>query len=416
MPRCVAKCQSALIRLHRMSMVDGAAGFVAFVCVLPLLLGIILTLMGRPSWRVASAGPALAGFRSKAAPAAFNWWNRSFQSTASAALDESLPLRNWMVRVNNELDYLVLRHSRMAGGSIVIGKGGVLFERAYILHAFGYLPSISDKTIRGVGERLKRLHRLLARRGIPMIVLGTPGKVSLMRESVPAAFPVFRPGAASNYDRLLKIFADLSVPFFDGRAELLEAQIAGRGPLFPRGGTHWTLLGAYAALERPMAGVLRESDPSGTTRIVLDDVAISPRARGVDADLLDLMNLLAPDRSYGSLQLNMHLEGAQLPKAIVIVGSSFAGQIQSLLTQVGLAPRVMNFQYMMYLVSGATDAVIEALPATWPQIILNETSIVIVELNEGAFFGSNDGQRYLDTLAGGLIPLLEEPEYPASVH
>jgi hypothetical protein len=52
------------------------------------------------------------------------------------------------------------------------------------------------------------------------------------------------------------------------------------------------------------------------------------------------------------------------------------------------------------------------VPANWPQIILNETSAVIIEINEGGSYTAATGygySDYIDTLLDGLIPILERP-------
>src|SRR5262245_22266801 len=228
-----------------------AAAVVSFFCVLPALVGMALPLMGRSLPWVNSA--SLFGYTEKPAPAGFSWWDRSLQSTVSLAIDEHLPLRNWMIRINNQLDYWILRATRMEHGNIVVGRGGVLFERQYIAQAFGYASSISDDAIMRIGENIKQLHQLLADRGISLLVVATPGKISFMADSVPAAFPNYRADIPRNFDRMLEIFSKMDVPFFDCRAEMRQSPEAWRAPLFPKGGTHWTMLGAYVALERPVA-------------------------------------------------------------------------------------------------------------------------------------------------------------------
>ena len=392
-------------RLIRTFIARCATSFVPAFCMAPLLVGILYYVIGHSLPSLNSS--ALLGYSEKvAAPTGYNWWDRSLQTKVTRTIDERLPLRNWMIRINNQLDYWILRTSRMYRGTIVVGRDGVLFGKPFIAQAFGYAPSMTDEAIRRIGTSVKQLHRLLEQQGIPLLVLGTAGKVSLMRSSVPAAFPEFHSGAPRNYDRLLKIFAEMGVPFVDGRVEMIHSRYASRGPLFPRGGTHWTLLGTYAALERPIAQILREATKFRDARIELDDVWVSPVASGTDSDLLDLMNLLTPDRSYGTVMLRTHLVGAPLPKAVVVVGSSFGAQIQSLLVQAEVAPRVLHFEYMKTLRRCPTCE-FERVPVNWPEIILNETSVVILEINESAFFSSfnEPDYDYFFGFVDGLIPL-----------
>jgi hypothetical protein len=388
------------MHLVRMVIAGRAAALVAFFCVVPILVGFCLPLIGRSLPFVNSA--SLFGYTEKSAPARFSWWDRSLQLTLSLAIDEHLPLRNWMIRINNQLDYWILRTSRMFRGRIVVGREGALFDRHFISQTFGYAPAMPDDAIRSVGGKIKQLHRLLAARGIPLVVIATPGKVSFMPNSVPTAFPNYHQDTPRNFDRLLKIFGEVDVPFFDCRAEMRQSPEASRAPLFPRGGTHWTMFGAYVALERPVNQLLQEFNRSDSARLVLDDVSLTQIATGTDSDLLDLMNLLAPDRSYGTVQLRAHVVGSPLPKAVIFVGSSFGAQIQSFLLQAGVARRVLRFEYMETLMP-CPKCGFEKVPPTWPQIVLDDASAVILELNEGAFFGSH----YIEEFFDGLVPVLQ---------
>ena len=156
----------------------------------------------------------------------------------------------------------------------------------------------------------------------------------------------------------------------------------------------------------PIAQILREATKFRDARIELDDVWVSPVASGTDSDLLDIMNLLTPDRSYGTLLLRTHLVGAPLPKAVVVVGSSFGAQIQSLLAQAEVALHILRIEYMKILIRCPTCE-FERVPVSWPEIILNETSLVILEINESAFFNSfnQPDYDYFFKFVDGLVPL-----------
>ena len=387
--------------LTRTSIAGRAAFLVASFCILPIFAGILYYAFGHPLPWVNSS--ALFGYTEKAAPTGFNWWDRSLQATVTQTIDEHLPLRNWMIRINNQLDYWMLATSRMYGGTIVVGRNGVLFEKSYIAQTFGYASPIPDESIEAVSRKIKHLHRLLAQHGIPLLVIATPGKVSFMPDSVPSSFSPIPPGAPRNFDRLLKVFTQMNVQFIDCRAEMIKSREASRAPFFPRGGTHWTMFGTYAALERAISQVLQEINRVDGARLALDDVWISSVAVGTDSDLLDVLNVLVPDRSYGTVELRTHLVGPPLPHAVVVVGSSFGEQIQSLLLQGGVASQVLVFEYMKMLRACPTCG-FQTVPADWPQFILSETSVVMLEINESSFFGSGG---YIDEMVDRLVPLLE---------
>jgi hypothetical protein len=381
---------------------------VALACLTPLLVGIAAAIAGSAPWLGSAIGPMLHGFTDKTPFLQFGWFERRFQTSFSGVVDERLPLRNWMIQVNNQLDYSLLKTSRMYRGTIVISKDGVLNLRNPVAQSLGHTPDMPDTTMREVAQRLKRLHDLLAQRGIPLVILGTPTKVSFARDSVPAAFREYRPGAPRNYERLTAALRDAGVPFTDGRAEMRRSGLQSQAPLFPKGGSHWTQLGVYAATRHALAGLFPEARPQ-ELRLVLDDVVVTRKAAGTDADLLMLLNLLLPDVSYGSVQIKTHLEGAPpLAKTVLLIGSSYTGQLQTLLLQAGIAPRVVRYEYMQFA-AACEGCAPESLPANWPELILGETSAVILELNENSFFVTYGvpGRQYVQPFLDRLMPALE---------
>jgi hypothetical protein len=385
-----------------------AATFIAVLAFAPLVVGLALVAAGRQPWTGIAAGLPLGGYSDRLKPLQFGWWDRSFQNSISARIDGHLPLRNWMLRIGNEFDYRVLRTSRMSKDEIIIGRGGALFTMTYVAEAFGYRPDIPDAYLHDVAGKLKRLHALLAQRGVSLMVIGTPSKLSVARDAVPSRFRDFRPGAPRNYDRMAKIFTERGVPFVDGRAELLNSEFNGREPLFPRGGLHWNVLGAYTTVRPLVARLLAERSPDAASRLVLDAFTfVRPPARA-DQDLLAILNLLFPDRSYSSPRLTTRLEGKPLPKGIVMVGTSFLGAIIEVMEQSAIASRIAETPYMT-MVRHCVTCGWEKMSDDWAQRLLTDSSALVVEINEAASFGSNE-IGYLTDIFDRLLPVLEKPD------
>ena len=385
-----------------------AAIFVAVLTVAPLTAGLALIAAGRQPWTGIASGVPLGGYVDKLPPLQFGWWDRSFQNSISARIDNHLPLRNWMLRIGNELDYRILRNSRMFDNQIVIGKRGVLFTMPYIAEAFGYRPQLSDAYLHDIAGKFNRLHALLAKRNISLIVIGTPSKMSVARDNAPDWFWDYRPGAPRNYDRMAKIFTELGVPFVDARAEMLNSEFNGREPLFGRGGLHWNLLGAYGGARPVISRLLAERSPDLASKLVLDNVTFSPPPTAEDRDLLIILNLLFPDRRYSSPRLTIRLEGRPLPKPIVLFGTSFLGAILEVLELSGIAPRVVQHARAA-ATRGCLACEWEKIPDDWAQLLIADSSALIVEINEAASFGSHQID-YLTVLFDRLLTILEKPE------
>ena len=404
----LAAMLQAFRRLRRVPATAYAASFISILIIAPLAAGLALVAAGRQPWTGIASGLPLGGYVDKLPPLQFGWWDRSFQNSISARIDNHLPLRNWLLRVGNEFDYRILRASRMFENQIVIGKGGVLFSMVYVAEALGYRPQMPDAYFHEIAGKLKRLHTLLAQRNISLVVLGTPSKLSVARDAVPVWFGDHRPGEPRNYDRMVKIFGELGVPFVDGRAAMLNSEFNGREPLFGRGGVHWNLLGAYAGARPMFDRLLIERSPEPASRLVLDSVAFAQPPSTQDRDLLTILNLLFPDRRYSSPRLTLRLEGRPLPKPIALVGTSFLDSVLELLELSAIAPRVPQLSYLTVTRHCLTCGW-GKIPDDWPQMVLSDSSALIVEINEGASFGSHHIE-YLTTLFDRLLPILEKPE------
>ncbi|MBL7711160.1 MAG: hypothetical protein JNL13_01795, partial [Chitinophagaceae bacterium] len=77
--------------------------------------------------------PQLAGAVETAANtglSAKSWWEGSYQEKKSLYANDNIGFRSWLIKVNNQVDYSLLRkvHTR----EVVIGKNCCLFEKGYI--------------------------------------------------------------------------------------------------------------------------------------------------------------------------------------------------------------------------------------------------------------------------------------------
>jgi hypothetical protein len=387
-----------------------AAFAVALCCLLPFIAGLVY-LHERP-WTGSAVGPRLGGYVDPTPHLAFGWWDRSFQKTFDAQLNDRVPLRNWMIRLNNQLDYSLLHTNRLNRGNVRIGRDGNLFEAPYLYETFGYNPRMPDARSHELGTKIRNLQLKLSERGIAFVVLGVPGKPSIVPDSAPFEFKPYRPELPRSYDRFFKIMSELGVVLYDGRAEMRQSPLASRGPFFPVGGTHWTELGAFAAFQRLIDTELRKATGDENARLILDDVTVTRPATGPDADLLELLNLLWPNRDFGSLSIKLHVEGRRFPKPIAIVGTSFVGAPMPVLDKASVAPNVFAITYMRHYYGCATCPG-RVLPDDWTQLML-QTSLIVLEVNEQISFGDPTfaPNSFADKFADELTAALDEPRPP----
>ena len=384
------------------------AGLMAVLCLAPMAAWLGLALGGHKPWRGAAIGPPLVGYVDPASAPAKTILDHAVQEKTQRDFAAGFIFKPLLVRLNNQLDYALLRTSRMYYGRIAIGAGGVLYEAPYIYDSFNYGRSVpggggqygrvvSDAELQQVAGDFTRLRDALARKGVALAVVGVPNKLSVRPDAVPAWYPHHQPERERPYLRAARMLRAAGVPFYDGRQAVRDYR--GKHAMFPRGGAHWTVLAAATALDAPVADLIaRQTGQAG--RMVVDGVTHQVRLVGADGDLLGLLNLLRPVGPYGSDVVALHREGPALPRPIVLVGSSFLGQMHTALEQANVAPSVMELRYLAEAIPCSTCAP-QPLPAGWPDLVTG-ASAVIVEMNETVFFAEPYRAGYVKQFIDGV--------------
>jgi hypothetical protein len=175
------------------------------------------------------------------------WSDGSWQSSWESTFDHQLGLRDWMVRIDNELR---MRAFGVAKRPVVLGPGDWLMEAAY-------LPTMSLVRQRAVAEHLlvkcynlRRLQDAFAARGVTLAVLVSPGKGDAhpdrMSREFRIAYEALR-GVDRQYDVVERGLTLAGVNLVDcvQMARAMREQPAnGEPPMFVNGGIHWSYYGA----------------------------------------------------------------------------------------------------------------------------------------------------------------------------
>src|SRR6185436_14861396 len=129
----------------------------------------------------------------------------------------------------------------------------VVYEDGYV-RALDGEDSFTDRGLRRLAHRLRRVQDALAARGIAFALVIAPNKAAVYPEFLPAGFlhpEDVRPPAA--YDRMRPMLAEEGVHVVDGRAILLAEKGRSDVPLFPPGGVHWNRYAAHLVVDQLFA-------------------------------------------------------------------------------------------------------------------------------------------------------------------
>jgi len=218
------------------------------------------------------------------------WNSGRFQGQVESYLKDYTGFRNFMIRLQNQLDFSLFRQANAEGA--VVGKHKQLFEYDYI-RSWLAIDFPGESFLEKKLQRTKYVQEYLKRKkGIDLVVVFEPGKASFYPEYLPSRYSHKKEGL-STYDRYLKKAGELDIDFIDLHQYFLQLKANSEYPLFPRYGTHWSVYGMQYAADSILR--LIEGRRNLTlTEVRVDSMNISSEPWDTDDDVLKTMNLLLP--------------------------------------------------------------------------------------------------------------------------
>ncbi len=220
------------------------------------------------------------------------WMDGSFQRNVEQYLKDNSGFRNFMVRFQNQLDYILFRQANAQG--VVIGKNGQLFEYDYI-RSWLALDYPGDSFVEKKLTRAAYVKEFLKKeKNIDLVIVFEPGKASFYPEYIPDEYSGEKSGP-STYERYRNKAIEIGLGFTDLQEYFMQLKPDAQYPLFPPYGTHWSVYGMkYAAdsmlkLIEEERGIRFSGYGYGT-----DTPETSKKPRDTDDDVLKTMNLLFP--------------------------------------------------------------------------------------------------------------------------
>jgi hypothetical protein len=314
----------------------------------------------RPKWRLRSAQP-LSGVANPApAPVSLEaLLVGETQKSFSTNLGRSMPVFPFAVRAKNQLLYSLFGLS--GAPNILIGREEQLFERYYIDEfcrrdgppEAGVLARWSQR----VADNAQAAHA----KGKGFAYLISPSKASQYPQYFPpeTKCPAL---ARGTIDKLAPFRAALDargLRYVDSPSLLAARKQDHAIDLFPRGGTHWNLLGAALAT-REATRIMADGRADAPLGLYDFDWSVGKFAEGTDRDLLDLLNLLWPDTHYPVANLARKAPAdtacARTPKLLAL-GGSFVREIIVALAQAAACPPQIDYWFSMRLENDSFDLV-----------------------------------------------------------
>jgi hypothetical protein len=259
------------------------------------------------------------------------WWNGTFQDSFELYHNEQFGLRNFCVRLHNQIEYDLFRHPNAK--EIISGKNDYLYERKYIA-AYNGEDYIGNAAVLEMARKLKRLQDTLSKKKVTLIIAFAPGKASFYPEYIPA--DMIKPGKPTNYKNLSAAFRMAGVNFIDYNSWFIQQKEKATCPLYPKTGIHWSRYGSIVALDS-LIGYVESKRGIDMPSLVMKGYTWSDSLHSPDDDIGKSLNLIFPPEPVLMAYPDYNFESPNQKAKVkmMVIGDSFFWH----LFDIRLAPR-----------------------------------------------------------------------------
>jgi hypothetical protein len=115
------------------------------------------------------------------------WFSGAYQEYEEKYLNETFGLRNFFIRINNQLEFILFNNAKANG--VIIGKENYLYEENYI-KAYNGTDFIGYDSIYQRMQRIKYIQDTLAKLNKNIIIIFAAGKGSFYPEYFPDQYNI----------------------------------------------------------------------------------------------------------------------------------------------------------------------------------------------------------------------------------
>lgn len=255
------------------------------------------------------------------------FFDATYQDALAEYIRTNNPIYTELIRINNQYRYSLF--NVMPPGGSVVGKNGVLFDKGRINSFYGE-GSMSEfdwnyymNLFVFVSDTLHKLNK-------PIVYVNVGDKARIMEDYIPDNLrrPATDTTTYALYKRKLK--NDNRLTFIDMAAYFMAIKDTSKIELYPPYSIHWSMYSTYLATDS-VAKTVNKLLPAYESAVpYLKGFEVSTKARGIEYDLLDLMNIHfgKPKSENHYPILNFTKKTTKKKPRLFIVGDSF-GQMMN---------------------------------------------------------------------------------------
>jgi hypothetical protein len=268
------------------------------------------------------------------------WFSGEYQSGEEKYLNDNFGLRNFFVRLNNQLAYTFFNKAK--ANNVIIGKDNYLFEKNY-LKAYTGQDYIGYDSIENRMAKLKEIQDYLERNNKSLLLVFAAGKGTFYPEYFPDDWKA-EENRVTNFDKYLTLAKEKGINHIDFNTYFKLNKESSPYPLYPKHGIHWSHYGMCLVVDSLFSYLEKERNIK-VADIVWNDVEVS-EAKKSDYDIADGMNLLFPPKkeelAYPQYKIISN-EGDTKPSVIVISDSFYWGMFNE-----GIPARAFSDQHFWF--------------------------------------------------------------------
>lgn len=250
-----------------------------------------------------------------------SWWEGKYQQQKNAYLNDSTGCRADLVRLTNQIDFLLFK--KLHARSVVIGKGQCLFEQEYINEYYG-LDFTGEDKMQAALVQLRKVQDTLTRMGKTFVFLYAPSKAYYFAAQLPAPPRGVIPGAPTNYATFKRLATAAGINQIDYNSWFLAMKDTSRHLLFSRLGIHWTMYGSLVAADS-FIRYIEHARNIQLPDLQWTEVEQTDIPRRTDDDLAAGLNLIYPlkPEHFSYPRFSYNHDGNKTMPRILYIGDSF---------------------------------------------------------------------------------------------
>lgn len=356
--------------------------------------------------KIINIGRRLGGVIEQPQPVPFSlksFTDGSWQKAITATVTNAIPTRPMLIRASNNIR--VALFGRYGNDQVLIGDKGHLIEKFYLNELCRRDIERLKREAPDWIAKLKELQDFYAARKKIFVYELSPSKAA----HFPELFIPRHPCTNTERDRnewvpaYISMLRQARINFVDNATG--THALKGKYPLdiFPQGGVHWNAIGYTHATNALIAEINRQGFVPPLPQLKWK-YEISEVARGLDRDLLDLVNVLLPNPRYPTARVTYEPAACpayKRPLEFAFIGGSFTGPTAMILNRHGCLPDLKRYNYLYGGVRGGDGYKRIKSRLTAEDILpLRNADIVILEENEAVIPASTYAMEFYRVMLG----------------